>query len=174
MTRRGMTLVETLAVIPMMAAVAALFTSLFAPLVREVPKLQRTVQVSQGIQHMLRYLRRDIDSAVGLPRQVGELSAGDSLLLVRLPDRTVCYRVEQERVVCTNVGADGREAARPRNDWSLPKARISFSLWPADGPAYAVEVRSAVACATQGHTYDKLANSHVFFLGTLGGQGGRP
>ena len=167
--RRGMTLVEIIVTLPLIAAVGMIFSLLFPVLVRDVPRLQRVVHTHGQVGTMLQRIRRDVDSARSLPASADGRTAGESQLLIELDEGVICYRIEPGRVVRDRLTGNVSRAERAGESWSLPKAKLSFRNWPGDLPAQAVEVRTAIEYTISRRTYRKLANSHVFYLGALPG-----
>ena len=172
-SRRGVTLVELLAALPLMAAVLVVISTLFPAAVRDVPRLYRVVQTGGGISHLAREIREDVDASVSFPARAAGKTADENTLLLELPQGIICYEIHQNEVIRSEISSDGRES-KIANSWSLPEAKISFHLWRSDERAYAVELRSAVEYVTQGRVEDKLANTQVYFLGALNATGGRP
>lgn len=165
--RRGMTLVELLASLPLIAAVLVLVSALFPALMRDVPAIQRVVETHSGVGHVLKAIRRDVDQAVALPAAAAGKSAGDSTLLIELPDAMVCYQVDQGEITRREIQA-GRDKPGPvTNSWSLPGVKISFQLWRGDGRVLAVQIRTAVEHTAKGKVSEKLANTHLLFVGVL-------
>jgi len=171
-SHRGVTLVELLATLPLMAAVLVVISVLFPRVVRDVPSLYRVVQTGDGISHLARAIREDVDAGIAMPPRAVAKTAGSGILLIQLSKRTICYEIDRDEVIRTEMSPDGSES-KITNSWSLPKAEISFHLWRSDGRAYAVEMRSGVKYVTQGRTEDKLVNTRVYFLGALNAAGGR-
>ncbi len=165
--RRGMTLVELVVTIPMITAVSVVMAAFFPGVLRDTPRIQRATHVHRGLTHVLRTIQTDMDAAVALPESSGEQAAGDSVLLIRLPDGVVSYEVSGERIVRKELssGAEGR-GMQTRN-WSLPHAKMKFQLWRRDGQVHAVAVYTAVGLRTRGRDEDKLANTRVYFLAAL-------
>ena len=167
--RRGFSLFEILVLLPLMVAVAAIIAGLFPVLVRDVPNLQRMTNTYGGLMHMLTRLQQDVDAARSLPDQAAGREANGKRLLLQWPEGTVCYEVKDDEVVKYVLDGKGIQAG-PAETWRLPKAKVRFNRWRRSGRAYAVEVQSAVEYATQGHTEEKLANAHVYYLAALPGR----
>ncbi len=164
--RRGMTLIELIVTIPLIVAVLTVMASFFPKLLTDIPKIQRAAHVHRGLAHMLRTVQTDVDTALALPESFGDKTAGESVLLIRLPDGVIFYEVNADGIVRNELsGADG-EGTRT-NSWSLPAAKVSFQLWEREGEVSAVAVRTAVALRVRGRNVDKLANTQVYFLSAL-------
>jgi len=173
MTRRGgMTLVELIASLPLLAAVMALLSMVLPAVVTDVPRCRRVVETNTGICHMARALRQDIEAATALPEKFAETVSGNASLLVKLPEKVICYRADKDQVTRGEIfQADGLE--RTTNSWELSGAKIDFELWRDQGRPYAAVMRSAVEYAADGIVEDKLANARVYFPGNAAASGRR-
>ena len=160
--RKGTTLIEILVLLPLMMAFMVVMGSIFPQLMRETPKIQRAVQTHRGLTHVLRRLQDDTDSAESFLESFGDLVAGEERLLIRLPDRVICYEVSKDTIVQSEILSPS-EKARQTNAWSLRGVRMRFALRRKNGAPYAVEVRTSVQYEGRGRILEKLANTHVLF-----------
>ena len=167
---RGFTLLEIIAVLPLMVLVGAIVAGVFPVLVRDVPRVQETVNVRVRLGHMLGRLQKDVDAAGSLPESAAGRSAGEGLLLLQLPDAVVCYEVGRGSVTRSRLSEDANGQPIETDAWSVPSARVSFNRWPRSGRCRAVEVHTAVEHTMHGQTREKLAKTHLFHLAVLPGR----
>ena len=172
--RRGVTLIELVAVLPILTIVALLLSRLFPVLVWDVPQMRRTVQTHSTVESVLRQLRGDVEAAEALPDAFSGQTAGDRLLLIRRPTCVVSYQIVDKEIVrrLWQHGAD--PPAKATHTWPRDKAEICFRRWMAGDKAYAVEVQSSVRATRHGQTLYKLATAAVLYPGALAGRRERP
>ena len=161
MKRKGVTLFELLAAIVVFAAVWMGLTRLFQTALREMPRERRVVQVNTVIDRVLSRMARDADAATSLPATAGGVAAGSDRILLADADGVICYELDEGKIVRRRLAPAGPE----ETTWSVPGARIQWRPWSRDGRAYALEVRTSVRHEMRGGARDKLANSHLYFLG---------
>ena len=174
MKRRGMTIVELLATFPLLLAAMAVAERVYPVLLQDVPNLQHAFNDHGGLEDAIRRVGRDVDAAVSLPDSHAGQTAGEKLLLIGLPDRVACYRVLDGLIVREELPAVGDGEARRTDTWSLPRAKMSFGRWRRADAAFAVEVHTAVRYRMRNRVEDRLANTHVFHLASLGGRRAQP
>jgi prepilin-type N-terminal cleavage/methylation domain-containing protein len=164
MRRRAFTLVEMLVVITVLPFAAIAFSGLFATSIRDVPRMARMVQENTSVLDLVRHICDDVDAAVGLPDTSGEVRSDDHTLLIALPEGVICYRMEEAGVTRTRL-----DQAEPRTEgaWRFRDAVIAWRRWQQGEEAHAVEVRTFLQERIAGKTREKLANSHVYFIGGL-------
>jgi len=169
--RKAFTLVEVVILIGVISVIGLVASGLFTPLVQEPPKLQRLSYENERISDMLCSIRQDIDCADALPRTFDKHSAGISLLLIRQPNAVICYRISDGKAFREVFQTDKNSIPPNPDSWELPTAKVHFERWFDDvsSQAYAVQISTAVVYNNHEHSFDKLANSHVFFLNALGG-----
>ena len=170
--RRGVTLVELLLSLPLIAVVGVLFSQLFPTLIHDVPRLQRLAEANTQVTDVLEQLRRDLQSAEALPDAAEGLTTGESLLLIRRPGSVVCYQVGDDgKISRRQLGADKSRKTGRSGTWPVAKARLTFRRWKRDGAAYAVEVSTAVRHKVhRDKEVDKLARTNVFYLSAWPGR----
>lgn len=172
MTRKAFTLVETLLLIGVVPVLMIATTSLYATLVRDIPRTTRVLQQNTTMLDMLQQLRADMDRAVGLPSQVGDDRADERTLLIELPEGPVTWRFEDGRVVRTVLTArEGASEAGEQRSWRMRDAVVTWEPWVQDGRPYAIEVHSHVNQRVSSHLMQKFAGTHVFFVYALGKDG---
>lgn len=163
--RRGMTLVELLALFPVLVAVLIISGMAYPTLIRDPGKIQQAVQTNRGLGHMVRTIRQDVDAAESLPSAAGEKLAGQTTLLLRMADHVVCYQADEDGVARMELSdRAGRQVA---NRWTLPNSEVRFERLQRDGAYEAVLLRTAILYTGPSHTAKRLANTHVFFLGAM-------
>ena len=167
--RRGMSLIEILAVIPMLLAVMLVFSGLFYASLDDVPKLQQVAHTNGVLSHMIQRLQQDIDAAKSLPKSAFGRNADGTLLLLRLSDGTVSYKIQDGEIIREELTSGSDRQERKSYRWPAPGAKVIFHRWKDSGGAYAVEVRRAVEYTKQGHSVEKLVNSHVLYLDSMSG-----
>lgn len=171
--RGGSTLVELIAVLPILVAIGVISASLFHSMVLDVPRLQRLSNENGQVCRMLERLQRDVDAARALPKAAADRAAGQRLLLLQMTDRVVCYRLAEGRGLRERLSpgaADQPPAWRETESWSLPNARVTFRRREDSPGIAAVEVRTAIEYQAQTGTQSKLAGTRVFFLSALPGR----
>jgi len=166
--RKGFTLIELLFLVMVTPSVAIAISGVFAIFVRDIPQGTRVLQQNTTALDMLQNVRRDMDRAVALPEQFQDVHTDERMFLVELPDGMVSYRFAEGTVLRTVLRQDGNDAFAQQRVWRLPKAVVTWKPWKQGDRVYAVEVYTAVQQRIRGEFYNKLANSHVFFLQGLG------
>ena len=167
--RRGMSLIEVLALIPMLLAVMLVYSGLFYASLDDVPKLQQVAHVNGVLSHMLQRLQQDMDAAESLPKSASGRTAGEKLLLIRLASGVICYEVSDGEITREELPDGGNRQTKRPQKWTVPEAKVSFHRWQSSGSAYAVEVRRAVEYRKQEYSEDKLVNRHVLYLASMPG-----
>ena len=172
--RRGLTLIELLMTIPVLVIVAMLLSRLFPVLIRDVPRMQRTVHAQSTVQSVLRQLRGDVEAAEALPDAFSGQTAGDRLLLIRHPTCVVSYQIADDQIVRRRQPRGADPSTKATHTWPRDKAEIRIRRWMAGDKAYAVEVQSSVRATRHGQTLYKLATAEVLYPGALPGRWERP
>ena len=167
--RRGISLIEILAAIPILMAVMLVFSGLFYASLEDVPKLQQVAHTNGVLSHMIQRLQQDVDAAESLPKSAFGTNANETLLLLRLSDGTVSYEIQDGEIIREELASDRDRQEKASSRWPVPGAKVSFHRWQSSGGAYAIEVRRAVEYTKQGHSEEKLVNSHVLYLDNMPG-----
>ncbi|MFB3893740.1 MAG: type II secretion system protein [Phycisphaerae bacterium] len=171
----GVTMVELLVIIVIIALVSDVFTMVFKAVVVETPRAHRIVQEHEAVCTMLERLRKDVESARSLPASIAGqdydgrqflYAAGDMQLLIELPSGVVAYRQDGGKVKRTEIGRPGCQ----ESIWDVPDAVILWRLWYADAASKAkrracgVETAGSIEFNRDGRHEVHMANSQVFFL----------
>ena len=166
--KKGFMLMEVLVVIAVMPLVMVVISGIFVTFLRDVPRDTRLLEENIRLLDMAECLARDLDQAVALPASIGVFHSDDSVLLIALPDEAVCYQLQDGIVVRTVLGTDDPEDADAVRTWPLPNAVIAWQSRRAGEQAYAVELRTHLQQRVAGRTFDKFANSYLYFVNALG------
>jgi prepilin-type N-terminal cleavage/methylation domain-containing protein len=167
--RNGFTLVEMLAVMIVVTFAFFAFNIIFKDTVMDVPRSTRVVEENTTLLSMIRQMRRDIDSAKGLPESSAGQVASDKLLLLELADGTICYQLEDEGVLRRKLINAELDVADQDETWLLPNSKIEWRIWRKDGIGYAVEVKTHIRHKLREKIEKKMANSHLYFAGIFAG-----
>ena len=167
--RRGMAIIEMVAMIPILMAVMLLFSGLFYASLEDVPKLQQVAHTNSVLSHMIQRLQQDIDAAESLPKSAFGRNADETLLLLKLSDGTVSYEIQDGEIIREELASGRGRQEKKGYRWPVPGAKVSFYRRQNSSGDYAVEVRRAVEYTKQGHSEEKLVNSHVLYLDSISG-----
>ena len=167
MRHKGFSLMEMIVVLPLVATLAVALAGVFSPVVRELPKTQSAINTHATLAPILRRIAADVDAAPSLPDRVGELSAGERVLLIGRAGGAVAYRIADGRLIRQELTTTGDVQGKPAH-WPIPQVVMRFGLLEHRGRTDAVEIRTAVTYTLRGRTLEKLANSHVYFLNAIG------
>lgn len=163
---RGMTLVEILVVVVVLPFAAVAFDVLFRSMLSDIPRSTRLVQENTSLLAMLEQMRRDISAAKALPESAGQHTAGEELLLIELPDGVLSYQLKDGKVLRCRL-IDLQQQDENARVWSLPNCQVQWRTWQKDGKGYAVEVRTSIRFKLRTKYQNRMANSHLYFLGTI-------
>jgi len=167
--RNGFSLIEMLEVIIVVTFAFFAFTVIFNNTVMDVPRATRVVEENTTLLNMMRQMQRDIDSAKGLPESSAGQVASDKLLLLELKDGTICYQLEDDRVLRRKLMNAQQDVADQDRTWLLPNSEIEWRVWRKDGIGYAVEVKTHIRHKLREKIEKKMANSHLYFAGIFAG-----
>jgi hypothetical protein len=162
--RKGYSLVELLVILFVLMLVSVTLGRFFRTLAYELPRDSRLVQESCILNNVVSRIRADVASAKVLSESVGD-SAEPVSLLMKLPDGVVSYKFNDGRILRRGAGAP--DMASGDTIWSVPHGRIEWRVWRRDQTGYAVEVRTCIEDKDLGHIRRKMANSYLFFAGTV-------
>lgn len=162
-SRHGVSLLELLAIIPLIVAFWVIFSALFPALVSDVPAAQRTIITEGQVAGLVRHIRQDMDAATALPASADGRQANAKTLLIQTRQGVICYEAVEGGWTRANLSAP--TAALPQT-WPLSKAVVA---WQAAPDAGTLEVRTAVKVKIRGRPVERLANSYLFFINAAKG-----
>ena len=165
--RKGMTLVEVLIVMVVLPFAAAAFDVLFRSTLSDIPRSTRLVQENTSLLNMLEQMRQDIAAAKAMPESSGQYTAGEGLLLIEIADGVLGYQLKDGKVLRYRLTGRQEEQEENARVWSLPNSQVQWRTWRKDGRGYAVEVRTSIRYKLRSKYQQRMANSHLYFLGTI-------
>lgn len=166
--RKGFALIELLVFVVILPVAMVAISAIFATFFRDIPRETRLLQQNTSLLDMTRHLAGDMDRAEGLPDSVDALHRDDRTLLIRLPDRVVCYRLQDGGITRTVLDREGQDASDAVRTWRFDDAVIAWQCRRQGERAYAVELRTLFRHRAEGRFRDRLVNSHVYFVNALG------
>ncbi len=170
MRRTAFTLLELLAVIPLLIAAGLIFGVLFTEMVRQVPQLASATHTNGQIQTVLARMQRDFDSASALLASANDEAAGETRLWLAEGTHLVRWQVQAGQVSRDEYATAPEAKHLGQTQWSLARAKLRFEQLPAGD----VAVHSAVEYRTSNKTQDKLVNTHLFRPSALPGHREEP
>ena len=165
--RKAFSILELLAVIVVFPVAALALSQLFNTVILEIPRASRVVRENTTVLDVLEHISGDIDQAKGLPRSCGEYTAGDSMLLIELPETMICYEITKDRILRHNLGEDPQSQNATSSAWTTPNANVKWKVWRKDKVGYAVEIITHVEHKWKTKQQQKMAGSHLYFVGAL-------
>jgi prepilin-type N-terminal cleavage/methylation domain-containing protein len=165
--RKGMTLVEVLIVMVVLPFAAVAFDVLFRSTLSDIPRSTRLVQENTSLLNMLEQMRQDIGAAKAMPESSGQYTAGEGLLLIEIADGVLGYQLKDGKVLRYRLTGRQEEQEENARVWSLPNSQVQWRTWRKDGRGYAVEVRTSIRYKLRSKYQQRMANSHLYFLGTI-------
>jgi len=167
--RKGMTIIEMLALIMVLAILSVPLARLSRATLRDIPAMWRMVQINTRVIEMLEQMHGDIDFAEALPDKFGKYEADEKTLLIESKGTVVCYQLKDEKIVRYETVADSNDGFKDTATWPVPEAKVEWRLLYRGDKAYAVEVQSYIAKWVGERLEKKFANSHLYFAGALEG-----
>jgi prepilin-type N-terminal cleavage/methylation domain-containing protein len=165
--RKGFTLTEVLIAVIVLPFMILILDGLFKTLIKDIPRSYNVVQVNTSLISMLKEMQQDIDNAKGLPKTYKEYTTSDKMLLIDLPEDTICYQLKDDKVFRYNLTEKQKSNVAETKYWSVPHAIVEWMVWRKDMTGYAVEIRTHIEYKVQGHLEKKMANSHLYFMNAL-------
>jgi prepilin-type N-terminal cleavage/methylation domain-containing protein len=165
--RKGMTLVEVLIVMVVLPFAAVAFDVLFRSTLSDIPRSTRLVQENTSLLNMLEQMRQDMGAAKAMPESSGQYTAGEGLLLIEITDGVLGYQLKDGKVLRYRLAGRQEEQEENARVWSLPNSQVQWRTWRKDGNGYAVEVRTSIRYKLRSKYQQRMANSHLYFLGTI-------
>lgn len=162
--RRGISLVELLVIIPILATVMALGCELLPVLGKEVPATWRAAGAQRQLTGALQRIGRDVDLAEASPGADALRLTDDNTLLIQTRNGVVRYVFADGGVTRSDSAAGGA----PPQTWSMPEAVINWRIMRDNKDrAQALELMTAVKVQIAGRTLERLANSRVYYVNAL-------
>lgn len=165
--RKGMTLVEVLIVMIVLPFAAVAFDVLFRSTLSDIPRSTRLVQENTSLLNMLEQMRHDIGAAKAMPESSGQYTAGEGLILIEIADGVLGYQLKDGKVLRYRLTGRQEEQEENARVWLLPNSQVQWRTWRKDGRGYAVEVRTSIRYKLRSKYQQRMANSHLYFLGTI-------
>jgi len=162
--RKGYTFTEMIAVLCFFPVAALVLNGLFRTLVRDIPRSSHVVQENTSLLSALEHIQDDIQKAGRLPEAVEGYAADANGLLIEHPDEVIRYELKDGKILRHKLAKDRSDTQAP-TVWSVPNAEIQWRLWKKDGLGYAVEVHTHIKYKLRERFQEKMANSHLYFLG---------
>ena len=160
--RKAYSLIELLAVIAIFPVAALAIDRMFKTVIVDIPRSFHIVEENTTVLDVLDHINRDIDRATGLPNSSGDYTAGDGVLLIELPDTTICYELKDKNILRHNLGKDTTSST-----WKAPNARVKWKVWQKDNVGYAVEITTHIEHKPARRQTKRMAGSHLYFVGAL-------
>jgi prepilin-type N-terminal cleavage/methylation domain-containing protein len=160
--RKAYSLIEMMAVIAILPVAMLALDRMFATIIVDIPRSSHIVEENTTVLDVLDHILSDIDRATGLPNSSGGYTAGDSVLLIELPDTTICYELKDERIIRHNLGKDPTSSA-----WTAPNANIKWKVRQKNNVGYAVEITTHIKHKPARKQTERMAGSHLYFVGAF-------
>ncbi|MGA2916727.1 MAG: hypothetical protein ABSE89_11945 [Sedimentisphaerales bacterium] len=158
--KKGISLVEMLTVLAVMAVILIPLGRLWKFMIYDIPKSCKLVESNTSLIGVLKYMRKDINSARGFPQSFSEYSTDANSLLIKRQDDAVCYLLQDGKISRIVVGDANEEIT-----WQIPNGKIEWQVWRKDGAGFAVEVKKYVELKIYNRADKKMENSYVYFAG---------
>jgi hypothetical protein len=162
-----MTLVEMLVVLSVLPFAVIALDTLFYTMLRDFPRSFGLVQENATLLNVLERLHQDVSIAKRLPTSFGRHTANDKVLLIEFAEGTFSYQLEQGKLIRRNLSLDQENDGTDATVWSLPNSVVQWRVWRRGDEGYAVEVNTYMRYKLRTKYQKKMANSHVYFLGTI-------
>jgi prepilin-type N-terminal cleavage/methylation domain-containing protein len=160
--KKGFSLVEMLTVIVILTAIAIPLSRLYKLATYDIPKSFRLVETNTSILDILRYLKKDVNSAAGFPQSFGKYVSGDKCLLIENKNNVICYLLEDEKVTRVKLSKDFSKEGEVT--WRIPAGKIEWQVWSRNGAGYAVEIRKHTELKNYNLVEKKMKNTYVYFV----------
>jgi len=158
--KKGYSLVEILTVLAILTAMSIPLSRLLELTMFDIPKSCRLIESNTSILDALKYMKKDVNSAIGFPQSFGQYTTSDKCLLLKKQNGIVCYLAENGRISRIEVEKEERETA-----WQIPDGKIEWQVWQKNGAGYAVEIKKYIEFKRYNNTDKSMANAYVFFAG---------
>ncbi len=163
---KGSMLIETLVIILIIPLLMITLAKMFNTMMTETPRLWKDVQQNTTMLNMLSQMQNDIDKAKDFPKSQGEFTSNNMLLLIEQADALIGYEIDNKQIIRKVLSGTKSNNTEPRK-WLIPDAKIEWSVLRKDGNGYAVEVHNYIEYSKGKRIENKMANSHLYFIGAL-------
>ena len=174
MNRRGVTLLELLAILPLLAMASLLSARLGLAVVQDMPRASRAMGTHDVLLNMIDSLQQNVDAAISVPGSLGGRKTDEKFLVLELPDGMVSYEVGPDEVTCRkhqtgsgDVQDAGTITSKVIDSWSLPNTNVSFQRRMLTDSAYAVEVHTSVHIFIGGMPQERFVSSRLLCLNAM-------
>ena len=165
--RRGYTLAELLVSLAIISIVSIVVSKLFTTIISDIPRSYRIVQENASVLDMLEQMHEDVDFARGLPKSFAEYTTGKDLLLIELTNGIVGYQLKDGKVLRRSLPIAQEHYEEDTRVWSVPNAIIEWQVRRNNSTGYAVEVKTHIEHNVRGLAEEKMAASHLYFVGAF-------
>ena len=166
--RKGFSIIELLVVIAILTLISVSLSRLSLTTIRDIPASYRVMQAGSSMLNAAEQIRRDVNAAISFPKLFGDYTANSDTLLIELEKETICYQFRADEILRHEFANDVEKLSEKEvATWHVPGGRVEWRLWQKDGRGYAVELRTYIEQNLGGHPEKKMANSHVYFKGSL-------
>lgn len=165
--RRGHSLAELLVALVIISTVSIVVSKLFTIIMSDIPRSYRIVQENTSVLNMLEQMHEDIDLARGLPKSFAEYTTDKDRLLIELPNGIVCYQLKDGKVLRRSLPTAQEHYEEDTKVWSAPNAIIEWQVRRNNSAGYAVEVKTHIEHNVRGLSEEKMAGSHLYFVGAF-------
>ncbi|MDH4239232.1 MAG: type II secretion system GspH family protein [Phycisphaerae bacterium] len=165
--RRGYSLAELLVAMAIFSIVSIVVSKLFTTIISDIPRSYRIVQENTSVLNMLEQMHEDVDLAKGLPKSFAEYTTDKDLLLIELPNGIVGYQLKDGKVLRRSLPTAQEHYEEDTKVWSVPNAIIEWQVRRNNSSGYAVEVQTHIEHNVRGRSEEKMAGSHLYFVGAF-------
>ncbi|MGB8226377.1 MAG: prepilin-type N-terminal cleavage/methylation domain-containing protein [Sedimentisphaerales bacterium] len=158
--RKGFSLVELITVLAVIAVISIPLGRLFKFMTYDIPKSCKLVESNTSLLDVLKYIRKDINSAKSFPQSFQEYSTDANSLLIERQGSVICYLLRGEEISRIVIGD-----AKEKITWQIPNGKIEWQVWRKDGVGYAVEVKKCVELKSYNRVDKRMENAYVYFAG---------
>lgn len=165
MMRKGMTLIEMLAVVFILGILMLVTVKPIRNVAVEIPHISLDFETNSSMLDCVGILRKDVEGASGMEVYPSDESVGGKLLMIGSQEGMICYQFGKGTIVRYRMGGHASKDKGAEYIWKIATGRIGWEIWHESGEPVAVEVTTAVVRKIAGKYRDRLQNSYVFFVG---------
>ena len=163
--RKGFSFVECITVLAVIAVISIPLARLSKFMMYDIPKSQKLIESNTSILDALKYIKKDINSAIGFPKSFRIYSTSEKCLLIEQKNNLVCYLLQDGRISRLIISGNGSGDTGENISWQIPDGKIEWQVWRKNGIGYAVEIKKYVELKSYNRVDKKMPNSHVYFAG---------